>query len=451
MAGVRAVRPVRDVHGRVDPHFERLPQESNPFLHVQEQFDAVARDLDMPHHVREFLRWPLKEFHFCIPVRMDDGSLGVFEGFRVQHNHALGPCKGGIRFHPAETLDTVRALAMLMTWKCSVADIPLGGAKGGVIADPASLSIHEQESLCRGWMNQVWKDIGCGVDIPAPDVGTTPQMMVWMMDEYSRLTGQYSPGIVTGKPVALGGSAGRVVATGLGIAMQLREALTHLNLDPRRCTVSLQGFGNVGRGAATAISELLGTRILAVSSWDPSGCCAYTYSHPQGIDVRFLASITDSHGTIDRDRAAAAGYFVSPGDDWLKQDVDVLIPAALEAAINADTVRQISERVRVLAEGANAPITPAADVVLEERGILVVPDFLCNLGGVVCSYFEGVQNRSLYYCSEKEIRARLDQKLTTAFHKVLDLAVQEGLCMRAAAYRLAIRRVAEAMEWRGWI
>jgi len=425
--------------------------EMNPFVLTQKQFDEVANQIGLPEDIRQVLRWPLREFHFRIPVRMDDGSLRIFDGFRVQHNCALGPAKGGIRFHPSETIDTVRALAMLMTWKCSVADIPLGGAKGGVIVEPAALSVRELEGLCRGWVDQIWRNIGTHVDIPAPDVGTTPQMMAWMMDEYSKLVGEYTPGIVTGKPVGAGGIKGRTFATGFGVVVTIREALAHLGIDPSTCTASIQGFGKVGKHTAVAFVEMLGGKVMAISSWDPCDHRAYTFCKKGGIDPWFLETITDQYGTIDKKKAIAAGYIVEEGDAWLAKDVDVLVPAATEGVITGETVTRISPKVKVLAEGANGPTTSEADKVLEAKGVFVIPDFLCNAGGVICSYFEGVQNNTNYYWGEEEIKNKLMHKMTSAFHKVLSIAEERGVYMRQAAYLIAIQRVVEAMRWRGWI
>ena len=399
----------------------------------------------------EILRWPMREFHFRIPVRMDDGSMRVFEGFRVQHNDARGPNKGGIRFHPAETIDTVRALAMWMTWKCAVADIPLGGGKGGVVVDPATLSVSEKERLCRGWIQAMVRNIGPRQDVPAPDVGTTPQMMGWMMDEYSKLTGKFTPGIITGKPVGGGGSLGRTEATGFGVISTVREAMNHLNLDPSNCLAAIQGFGNVAQYAAIGFTEQLKGKVMCVSCWDREDKVSYTFSHADGIDPRFLMSITDQYGTIDKAKARDAGYVIEDGGAWISKEVDVLIPAALEGQINAETVQLLSKRVRVVAEGANGPTTPEADEVLKQRGIFIVPDFLCNSGGVTVSYFEGVQNDMNYYWTTEEVLERLDTKMTIAFNGVFDMAQNQKVYMRDAAYMVAIARVVKAMELRGWI
>ncbi len=418
---------------------------------AQAQFDAMADYLHLDNGVTSVLRWPLREFRFQIPVRMDDGNIRVFFGYRVQHNDARGPAKGGIRFHPSETIDTIRALAMWMTWKCAVADIPLGGGKGGVAVDPAELSIGEQERLCRGWVDQIWKNIGPRLDVPAPDVGTNPQMMGWMMDEYARLTGSYAPGVITGKPVGAGGSRGRAEATGFGVVYTLREAMRHLNIDPSKTTASIQGFGNVAQHASAGFVEQLGGRVLAVSCWDRQDRTSYTFYKEDGIDPKFLQSITDVFGSIDKDKALQSGYEIEPGDAWLSKDVDVLIPAALEGQISGETVHQISDRVKIIAEGANGPTTMDADEELARRQIFVIPDFLCNAGGVVVSYFEGVQNDMNYYWSRQEVLQRLDEKMTTAFHDVLRVAEGERIYIRNAAYIVAINRVVNAMKFRGWL
>jgi glutamate dehydrogenase (NAD(P)+) len=423
----------------------------NAFQMAQRQFDHVANQLNLDPQVAEILRWPAREFKFEIPVRMDDGSIRLFFGYRVQHNDARGPNKGGIRFHPSETLDTVRALAMWMTWKTAVADIPLGGGKGGVPVDPATLSVTEKERLCRGWVQQMWRNIGPRQDVPAPDVGTTPQMMGWMMDEYSKLVGQYTPGVITGKPVGGGGSLGRTEATGFGVIYTVREAMKHLKLDPTRSLAAIQGFGNVSQYAAIGFTELLGGKVVCVSYWDRADRAAYTVSHPNGVDPRYLQSITDQYGTIDKDQARKAGYIIEEGDAWIAKDVDVLIPGALEGQINAETVKRVSSRVRLVAEGANGPTTPEADEVFKKNKVFVIPDFLCNAGGVTVSYFEGVQNDMNYYWTKGEVLERLDTKMTQAFQSVLEMSEGEGVYMRDAAYMVAIKRVVTAMELRGWI
>jgi len=428
-----------------------MASTTNAFEMAQRQFDHVAELLHLDPQVAEILRWPMREYHFRIPVRMDDGTIRVFEGFRVQHNDSRGPNKGGIRFHPAETIDTVRALAMWMTWKCAVADIPLGGGKGGVILDPATLSGSEKERLVRGYIDQIWRNIGPRQDVPAPDVGTTPQMMGWMMDEYSKLAGSYTPGVITGKPLGSGGSLGRTEATGYGVIYTVREAMMHLGMDPSKSTAAIQGFGNVAQYAAIGFTEMLKGKVLCVSFWDREDRCSYTVYKADGIDPRFLMTITDQYGAIDKAKATEAGYSIQDGGEWIKKEADILIPAALEGQVNADNVGLIHPRVKMIAEGANGPTTPEADDELKKRGIFVIPDFLCNSGGVITSYFESVQNDMNFYWSKDEVLQRLDSRITTAFHAVLDMSLKENVCMRDAAYMVAIDRVVKAMQLRGWI
>ncbi len=428
-----------------------MKHEINPFEMAQKQFDEVADQLKLDAGVRSILREPLREYHFNIPVKMDKGQLRVFRGFRVQHNDARGPCKGGIRFAANETIDTVRALATWMTWKCAVADIPLGGGKGGVVVDPATLSDTEKERLCRGWVDQMWKNIGPLTDVPAPDVGTNAQMMGWMMDEYSKLRGEFYPGVITGKPLGAGGSLGRTEATGFGVIYTVRESLKELGLDPKKCTASIMGFGNVAQYAAAGFIDL-GGRVVAVSYWNRQDRKSYTVSKADGIDPVFLQTITDQYGAIDNEKAEAKGYKIEDADAWMKKDVEVLMPSAIEGVLTGDTIKSISSKVRIIAEGANGPTTPEADAVLKlDPKIFVIPDFLCNAGGVVCSYFEGVQNNMNFYWSKDEVLKRLDEKMTTAFHKVLRMAKEKKVFMRNAAYMVAIDSVVYAMRLRGWI
>jgi glutamate dehydrogenase len=422
----------------------------NPFATAQEQFDEAAETLGLSSGLRELLRVPLREHAFSIPVRMDDGSIKVFRGFRVLHNDARGPGKGGIRFHPQETLDTVRALAMWMTWKTAVVDIPLGGGKGGVICDPHSLSLREQELICRGYIRQIAKDIGPHVDIPAPDVMTSAQHMIWMLDEFEAISGHKSPGLITGKPVGMGGSLGRKEATGYGVVFTVREALKELNLDPAKTSASVQGFGNVAQYAIELYAQMGGT-VTCVSCWDQKDSTSYSFAKSTGIDLKQLRSITDQFGGIDKDKAQDAGYEVKPGEAWLEEDVDILMPSALENQITSDNVENIKQGVKVVAEGANGPTTPAADVVLTERGIFVVPDFLANAGGVTCSYFEQVQSNMNYYWERDEVIGKLDVKMTAAFHAVADLARKKELFTRDAAYLISVDRVAQACRDRGWV
>jgi len=426
-------------------------EKLNPFEMAQRQFDEVAGQLELEGGVRAVLRRPLREFHFRIPVRMDDGTLRVFDGFRVQHNDARGPAKGGIRWAANETIDTVRALATWMTWKCAVADIPLGGGKGGIIVDPATLSVSEKERLCRGWVDQMWKNIGPRMDVPAPDVGTTPQMMGWMMDEYSKLRGEYTPGVITGKPLGGGGSLGRTEATGYGAIYTVREAFRHLGIDPKGKKASIHGFGNVAQYASIGFIEMLGGVVVCVGCWDRNDKKAYTFTKESGIDPRFLMSITDQYGTIDKEKAKAGGYAIEDGNAWIGKDVDVVMPCAIEGVLTGETVGMLKPSVKIVAEGANGPTTPEADAEIKKRGIFLIPDFLCNAGGVTCSYFEGVQNDMNYYWSKDEVLGKLDEKMTVAFAGVVAMAEAKKVYMRNAAYMVAIDRVATAMKLRGWV
>lgn len=432
------------------PTPRRSSKAFNSFEIAQAQFDRVAEHLGLDQPTKDLLRYPLREYLFAIPVRMDDGTARVFRGFRVQHNDARGPGKGGIRFHPQETIDTVRALSMWMTWKCAVVDIPLGGAKGGVVCDPHNLSAREQEQICRGWVRQVARDVGPVSDVPAPDVMTDAQHMLWMLDEFEKIHGGRFPGFITGKPVGLGGSLGRTEATGYGVVITLREALKELGIRPENTKASVQGFGNVAH-YAIELYQRMGGRVVSVACWDQTDQCSYTYRRLEGVDLQQLSSITDHFGGISRAKAVELGYEVLPGDAWLEQDVDILIPAALENQITGDNVSRIGTRVRIIAEGANGPTTPEADAQIQQRGILLIPDFLANAGGVTCSYFEQVQSNMNYFWEKDEVLGKLDLKMTSAYFAVSDLARREKLYMRDAAYAIAIGRVAKACHDRGWV
>lgn len=422
----------------------------NPFEMAQTQFDNVAGQLGLDAGVTELLRWPLREYSFAIPVRMDDGTVQVFRGYRVQHNDARGPCKGGIRFHPMETLDTVRALSMWMTWKCAVVDIPLGGAKGGVVCDPHNLSQREQEQICRGFVRQIARNVGPTQDVPAPDVMTSAQHMLWMLDEFESVHGARLPGFITGKPVGMGGSMGRKEATGYGVVFTIREALKELGLKAQDTSASIQGFGNVAQHAISLYQQIGGT-VVAVSCWDQEDQTSYTFRKPAGIDLDELQGITDRFGGIDKLKAQDLGYELLPGEAWLEQDVEILIPAALEDQVSEENVDRISKSVRIIAEGANGPIGPRADTAIKERNVFVIPDLLANAGGVTCSYFEQVQSNMNYFWEKDEVLGKLDVKLTSAFIAVSDLATRESLYMRDAAYVIAVNRVAQACRDRGWV
>ena len=414
-------------------------EEANPFTIAQIQLDKAAKMLNLDPAVHQVLREPLRELHVSLPVKMDDGTVKVFKGFRVQYNNARGPSKGGIRFHPSETIDTVRALAAWMTWKCSVADIPLGGGKGGIICNPKEMSCGELERLSRAYIDQVGRFIGPEKDIPAPDVYTTPQIMAWMMDEYSKITGYNAPGVITGKPLAIGGSEGRGDATARGGMHTIREAAKHLKIDLSKATVAVQGFGNAGQYAATLCSELLGSIVVAVS--DTKGCIY----NEEGFDTKALVEHKLATGSVINFPGAKS----ISNDQLLELDVDVLIPAALEGVItsaNADNIR-----AKIVCELANGPTTPTADEVLYANGVFVIPDFLANAGGVTVSYFEWVQNVTGLYWEEDDVHVKLERKMTKAFSDVLAMSLAHKTDMRTAAYMVSVKRVADAVKLRGWV
>jgi glutamate dehydrogenase (NAD(P)+) len=329
-------------------------------------------------------------------------------------------------------------------------DIPLGGGKGGVICDPHNLSLREQEQICRGWVRQLARNVGPVQDVPAPDVMTSSQHMVWMLDEYEAIHGGRYPGFITGKPVGLGGSQGRTEATGFGVVFTLREALKILGLRPESTRASVQGFGNVARFAIQLYGQI-GGKVTCVSSWDQADQTSYAFRKAAGIGLDELLGITDQFGGIDKEKARGLGYEVLPGEAWLEQPVEILIPAALENQIRGDNVGRIHAGVRLIAEGANGPVTPEADAVIQERGIFQIPDFLANAGGVTCSYFEQVQSNMNHYWEKDEVLGRLDLTMTAAFQAVADLADRRGLSMRDAAYVIAVNRVAQACHDRGWV
>jgi len=422
----------------------------NPYKTAQEQFDKAAVILELDDAARDLLRTPMKEFHFSIPVRMDNGGRRIFKGFRIMHNDARGPAKGGIRFHPHETVDTVRALSMLMTWKTAVADIPLGGGKGGVICDPHDLSLNEQEQICRGWVRQNFKNIGANIDIPAPELMTNAQHMLWMLDEYETITGHRNPGFITGKPVGMGGSLGRVESTGYGVMLCVREALKELNIKPAGTTASFQGFGNVARHAIELYNKM-GGKVLCVSSWDQKEMKEISYCKDDGIDLAELKKITDPFGGIDKTKAKDLGYTVKEGGEWVRKDVDILVPAAIENQITSENIGLISPGVKIIAEGANNPTNPSVEPELNRRNIKLIPDLLANSGGVICSYFEQVQSNANYYWDRNEVFGKLDQKITSAYISVSEFSQKNKFDMRDAAYIISVDRVATACRERGWV
>jgi glutamate dehydrogenase (NAD(P)+) len=416
--------------------------ELNPFKIAQAQLDEAAQIMGLEPGMHELLRWPLREFHVRLPVRMDDGTIKVFHGFRVQYNDARGPTKGGIRFHPQETIDTVRALAAWMTWKTAVVDIPLGGGKGGVICNPKEMSPRELEGLSRAYIRAVGHYIGEETDVPAPDVYTTPQIMAWMMDEYSVMRGYNVPGVITGKPLPLGGSAGRGDATAKGGMYTIREAANLLDIDLSQATVAIQGYGNAGQFAHKLIAEMFGAKVVAVS--DSRGGVYVKH----GLDFGETMEWKEQEGTVATYQCCDELQKVS-NDELLELDVDVLIPAALENQIGAWNANDI--RAKIVAELANGPTTPEGDEILHQKGVYVIPDFLCNAGGVTVSYFEQVQNAYDYYWDAEEVYQKLDRKMTAAFHAVHQTATHYGVHNRMGAYIVSVARVAEAMKLRGWV
>ena len=425
-------------------------EPGGPLAAARQQLLRIADRLRLDASMRDLLSECSREYHFSIPIQMDDGTTRVFRGYRMQHNDARGPAKGGIRFSPAADADHTRALAMWMTWKCALLDLPLGGAKGLVQCDPRTLSAREQERICRGWVRQMVKNVGADIDVPAPDMMTSAQHMLWMLDEYEVLTGRKSPGFITGKPVGMGGSPGRAEATGYGVVTVLDAALKEIGLPIQKSTASIQGFGNVGRFAAERYSSLGGT-LVAVSAWDRTSNAARTYRRRTGIDVPSLLSITDGFGSIDPRKAREIGLEVLPGEAWLEQEVDVLIPAALEEQITETNVQRVHKAVKLLMEAANGPTTPSADWDLHRAGVRVVPDVVANAGGVTCSYFEQVQGNTNYYWSRTEVLEKLDAKMREAYRAVSDTSVREHATLRDAAYLIAVDRVAQACRQRGWV
>ena len=412
------------------------PTKPNPFLVAQEQIHIAAQRMKLDPEMEAILRQPERELHVHFPIRMDDGSIRMFDGFRVQHNTARGPAKGGIRFHQDVNIDEVMALSTWMTWKCSVVDIPYGGGKGGIIVDPKQLSLGELERLSRRFITEIQGIIGPERDIPAPDVNTNSQIMAWMMDQYSRNKGYPVPGMITGKPLALGGSLGRTDATGVGVMMATRQAMQKLNMPADGTRVVVQGFGNVGSVSARAMHEL-GTTIVAVS--DVFG----GIYNPKGLDIPALLAHMRRTGTVK----GFADTEAITNEELFGIDCDILIPAALENQITAQNADKI--KAKLISEGANGPTTPEADRILHDRGILVLPDILANAGGVTVSYFEWAQNIQGFYWTEEEVAERLERVMVRSFRAVYQTAQEHEVDMRTAAYIVAIGRVAEAVRLRG--
>ena len=402
-----------------------------------QQFDIAAAKLVIDPNVAGRLRRADRAMIVSVPTQMDDGHVHVFTGYRVQHNDVLGPFKGGIRYHPAVNLGEVSALAMWMTWKCSLVGLPLGGAKGGIACDPAMLSRHELQSMTRRFTAEILNIIGPEVDVPAPDMGTNEQVMAWIMDTYSQHKGHAVPEIVTGKPVAIGGTLGRKEATGRGVVYMISEAAKHLGIDLSKCTAAIQGFGNVG---SVAVKELanIGVKIIGMS--DRTGGFVDT----NGLPVGKLLEVADKNHSLE---ACPYGDKIS-NQELLELKCDVLVPAALEMQITRANAERL--QCRILAEGANGPTTPEADAILRDKGVFVIPDILANAGGVVVSYFEWVQDLQNFFWTEEEVNKKLRDILVKAFHEVLHMSQKHAVDMRLAALMIGIDRVARAMLWRGF-
>ncbi len=415
---------------------EHVAARINAWEVAQRQFDLAAERLGLDAGMRLVLREPRREFTVHFPVHMDDGSVQVFTGYRVQHNLGRGPAKGGIRYHQDVSLDEVKALAMWMTWKCAVVGIPYGGGKGGVIVDPKQLSKKELEGLTRRFFTEIEILVGPEKDIPAPDVNTNAQIMAWMMDTYSMHAGYTVPGVVTGKPISLGGSEGRNEATARGCVYTIVDAARHLGMNLNKARVAVQGFGNAGSIAARLISEE-GSTVVAVS--DSTG----GIHNPAGLDIAKVVAWKGEHGTVQ----GFPGATDVTNAEVLEVDCDILIPAALENQISSRNAGRI--KAKVIAEAANGPTTPDADEILFKNGVFLIPDILCNAGGVTVSYFEWVQDLNRDHWSESVVNAKLKEIMVKAFHETLDMATREGVNMRTAAYLLAVKRVADAMEMRG--
>jgi glutamate dehydrogenase (NAD(P)+) len=413
-----------------------MATDNKIFGAMLQEFDGAARLLGLDEGIWKMLTSPKRQIIVSCPVAMDNGKIEVFTGYRVQYNITLGPAKGGIRYHPDVTLDEVKALAAWMTWKCAVANIPFGGGKGGVVCDPTKMSRRELEALTRRYIAEIVDAIGPEKDVPAPDVNTNEQTMAWVMDTYSMHVGHTTTSVVTGKPVAMGGSLGRREATGRGVMITTREAAKHLGLDIKNATVAVQGFGNVGSVSAQLISRL-GAKIVAVTDWKGG------VYNAKGLDVDKLAAWTAEKKTVagfpDAEKLAS--------DKIFEMDVDILVPAALENQITMDNAPKI--RAKIVAEGANGPTTPDAHKHLHDRGVFVIPDILANAGGVTTSYFEWVQDRYGYFWTEKDVNERLELKMEEAFADVLNTALKYKTDLRTAAYIVAIGRVATVTQLRG--
>ena len=410
----------------------------NPYLRAQQAFKEAVDTLGLEPAVYEILKQPLRSFEVAVPFIRDDGNLQVFNGYRVQHNDALGPTKGGLRFHTAVNMDEVKALSMWMSVKCALLKLPYGGAKGGIACDVDQLSEQEIERLSREYIRAVSLVIGPDKDIPAPDVSTNPQIMAWMVDEYSRIRGENTFGLITGKPLVIGGSEGRVAATGRGLVFATKQLATELGIDFSASRIAIQGFGNVG-SVASEIAFDMGARVVAISDKDGG------LYNSDGINIPDLLE----YKRVNRRLAGYPHAEPISNEDLLELPVDILFPAALENQITADNAHNI--RARIVGEGANGPTTPEADRILFDKGIMVIPDVLGNSGGVTVSYFEWVQNQTRFYWSEQEVNQRLEEYMSRAMADMHTMHERFGVTLRKAAYLVAVERIAQAMRYRGWL
>lgn len=414
----------------------------NPLESAQLQIKKACDALELEPAVYELLKEPQRVIEIGIPVNMDDGSLKVFKGWRALHNDAVGPGKGGIRFHPGVYFDEVKALSIWMTFKCCVTGIPYGGAKGGVCVDPLQLSDRELEQVARGYVRGMHHYLGEKIDIPAPDVGTSGKVMGWMVDEYCKVTGEQAIGVFTGKPVEFHGSLGRNEATGFGVAVTAREAARELGFDLNGSKVAVQGFGNVG-GFTVKNLIRLGAKVVALAEWEPENG-TYAIYNEEGFDYDELAAFQAEHGNL----VGFPGSEAMSLEDFWKTQVDVMVPAALENAVDVEQAKALN--CKLLVEAANGPVTPEADKVLEERNITLTPDILSNAGGVTVSYFEWVQNLYGYYWSEEEVEEKEEEAMVSAFKDIWAIKEAEQVTMREAAYLHSVKQVAEVMKIRGW-
>lgn len=414
------------------------PAVENAFECAKKQLSDAINLLGCDQNVLEVLSHPKEYMEVSIPVKMDNGKIKVFKGYRVHYNDARGPCKGGIRYHPNVSIDEVKALSAWMTWKCSLVNIPYGGSKGGIVVDPKGMSQGELERLSRGYVRGMFNFIGPMKDVPAPDVYTNAQVMAWMMDEYSKIAGHLEPAVITGKPVELGGSLGRDKATGRGLVYVGRETMKYLKMVPKKATVAIQGFGNLGTFAAEDLYKM-GAKIVAVS--DSKG----GIYKKEGLNPAEVMKHKDKTESVIN----FPGAKNISNDELLEMAVDILIPAALENVITAKNAARV--KAKVILEGANGPTTPEADAILEQKGVVVIPDILANAGGVTVSYFEWVQNLSGYYWTEDEVNRKMDALLTAAFNDMVKIAKQYKVSMRKGAYLIAVKRVVDAMKLKGMV